>query len=75
MGAVHAVREQAGEGPALATGWCLRLPADPEARWALLARLREQVAALTAALEEDARQHGGELTTTEILLTASAQEP
>ena len=76
VGAIHAVREQGGAGPAMATGWCVSLPADPDARWPLLARLREQVAAWTAALEAEAQAEGVPLTTVEILLTAAEpQEP
>lgn len=69
--AIDAVRAQGGAGPALASGWCLDLPADPEARWALLAALRSQVAAWTAEAEAAAAATGAPLTTVEVLLTAS----
>ena len=69
--AIDAVRAQEGAGPALASGWCLDLPADPEARWALLAALRDQVAAWTAEAEAAAAATGAPLTTVEVLLTAS----
>lgn len=73
--AIDAVRAQGGAGPALASGWCLELPADPDARWALLAALRDQVAAWTAEAEAAARRSGEPLTTVELLLTASTPYP
>lgn len=69
--AIDAVRREGGEGPALASGWCVDLPAAPDARWALLAGLRDQMAAWTAEAEAAARRSGAPLTTVEILLCAS----
>lgn len=69
--AIEAVRREGGEGPALASGWCVDLPADPDARWALLAGLRDHMAAWTAEAEAVARRSGAPLTTVEILLCAS----